>query len=92
METSRSSVGTTLWRSLTAFHASIQIVAAMFSQHSTEAKQNSPMDACTCSTHHKNEEQELFICRLQIRKEEVWNNGATLWTTLYLKGIPMDSS
>ena len=49
-------------------------VAAMFSQHSAEAKQNFPMDACTCSTHHKSEEQELFICQLQIRKEEVWNN------------------
>ena len=92
METSRSSVGTTLWRGLTAFHAGIQIVAAMFSQHSTEAKQNSLMDACMCSTHHKNEEQVLFIFWLWIRKEGVWNSRATLWTTLYLKGIPMDSS
>ena len=43
-------------------------------------------------THHKNEEQVLFICWLWIRKEGVWNSRATLWTTLYLKGIPMDSS
>ena len=35
METSTRSVGTTLWRGLTALHAGIQIVAAMFSLHST---------------------------------------------------------
>ena len=55
MKTSRRPVGTTLCRGLTALHAGLQTVAAMFSQHSTEAKQNSPMDACMCSTHNKNE-------------------------------------
>ena len=64
METSRRSVGTTLCRGLTALHAGLQTVAGMFSQHSTEAKQNSHMDACMCSTHNKNEEKVLFICRL----------------------------
>ena len=62
----------TLWRGLTALHAGLQTVAAMFSQHSTKAKENSPMNACMCSTNNKNEEPVLFICRLWIRKEEVW--------------------
>ena len=76
--TSRRSVGTTLWRGFMALHAGLQTVTAMFSQHSTKAKQNSPMSACTCSTNNKNEEQVLFICWLWIRKGEVWNNWPTL--------------
>ena len=45
METSRRSVGTTPWRGLTALHAGPQTVAAMFSQHSPEATQNSAVNA-----------------------------------------------
>ena len=67
-----------LWRGLTVLHAGLQSVAAMFSQHSTKAKQNFPMNACMCSTNNKNKEQTLFFfCQLWIRKE-VWNNWATL--------------
>ena len=67
-----------LWRGLTVLHAGLQSVAAMFSQHSTKAKQNFPMNACMCSTNNKNKEQiYIFFCQLWIRKE-VWNNWATL--------------
>ena len=38
------SVGTTLWRGFSALHAGHQTLAAMFSQHSSEAKQNSPVN------------------------------------------------
>ena len=38
------SVGTTLWRGFSALHAGHQTLTAMFSQHSSEAKQISPVN------------------------------------------------
>ena len=52
-ETSWRPVGTTPRRGSTAFHAGLQTVAAMFSQNSPETKQNSPVNACMCSTNNK---------------------------------------
>ena len=61
METSERSVGTTLLRGLIALHVGLQTVAAMFSQHCTEAKQKSLVNACMRSINNKNDKQVLFI-------------------------------
>ena len=57
METSTRSVGTTLLRGLTALHAGIQIVAAMFSLHST----GNACNVCVQPTTKMKSKYSLFI-------------------------------
>ena len=40
----------------------------MFSKNSSEAKQNSPVNARMCSTNDKNEEPLVFICESKKNK------------------------
>ena len=62
----------------------------MFSKNSSEAKQNSPVNACMCSTNDKNEEPLVFICESKKNKfgeieqlhEEIFASKEFPWTAL----------
>ena len=73
-ETSWRPVGTTPRRGSTAFHAGLQTVAAMFSQNSPETKQNSPVNACMCSTNNKKKKSKYCLfasCESEKNKFEI---------------------
>ena len=92
METSRGSVGTTPWRGLTALHAGPQTVAAMFSQHSTDAMQNSAVNASMCLTNNKKGKASIVHLSPVNQKRRSLEHLSNFLNNLCLEGIPIDSS
>ena len=92
METSRRSVGTTPWRGLTALHAGPQSVAAIVSQHSTEATQNSTMNASMCLTNNKKRKASIVHLSPVNQERRSLEHLSNFLNNLCLEGIPIDSS